>query len=516
MTDTALKTPAELGSSRHERHFATDHLLSDLKGRTVSSGVVTAVAQAIQFVLNLASIAVLARLLTPRDFGLVAMVTTIMGFLRVFKDAGLSTATVQREKITHAQVSNLFWINVAISGGVSLTLAAAAPLIAWFYREPRLVPITLALAATFVLTGSTVQHLALLNRQMRFKAIAAIQVGSMLVGVVVGIVMAWLNFGPWSLVGLNLTTAIVTFLLTWIASKWRPQIPSRRAGTWPLFRFGTNIAGGNFMYSLARGTDGLLIGRVYGSDALGLYTRGAALLTRPLEQVFSTLNMVFVPALSRLQTQPERYRRAFLEVYEAIALASFPVTALFLALARPLTIVVLGPKWENAAVIFAGFTLVALSFPLFNVASWLFATQGRGRDSLLGSIISSCVTVAAFAAGLPFGAAGVAVVYSASCLLIQLPVRYYIAGWSGPVTTADLWRAFARYVPLWIFVWGATWSIRNLVINASPIRQVGICGFAGLLAGALFISLVPSLRHKAISLLKALRELKRTGKVAII
>src|SRR5207244_2207572 len=137
-------------------------------------------------------------------------------------------------------------------------------------------------------------------------------------------------------------------------------------------------------------------------------------------------------------------------------------------------------------------------------------------DSLLGSVISSCVTVASFAAGLPFGPAGVAIVYSASCLLIQLPVRYYIAGRSGPVTTTDLWRTFVRYMPLWIFVWAATWSTRTLMVHASPIRQVGICGFAGLLAGALFIFLVPFLRHKAVSLLKALRELKRTGKVPIV
>jgi O-antigen/teichoic acid export membrane protein len=136
----------------NDHHFGTQHLLADLKARTVSSSLITMVSQGIQFALNLTSIAVLARLLSPQDFGLVAMVTTIMGFLRVFKDAGLSTATVQREGITHAQVSNLFWINVALSGAVSLLVAASAPLIAWFYREPRLVPITLALSITFILT----------------------------------------------------------------------------------------------------------------------------------------------------------------------------------------------------------------------------------------------------------------------------------------------------------------------------------------------------------------------------
>src|SRR5207237_1933354 len=158
---------------------------------------------------------ILARLLTPKDFGLFAMVTTVMAFLRVFKDAGLSTATIQREDITHGQVSNLFWINVAMSGAIGLLLAAGSPAIAWFYREPRLVPITLVLSSTFLLSGLAVQHTALLNRQMRFQAIAVVQVGSMLVGIAVGIGMAWHNYSYWSLVGGNFATVAATLLLAW-------------------------------------------------------------------------------------------------------------------------------------------------------------------------------------------------------------------------------------------------------------------------------------------------------------
>jgi O-antigen/teichoic acid export membrane protein len=162
----------------NEKHLGTDHLLSDLKGRTISGAFITVAAQGAQFVLSLTSIMVLARLLTPKDFGLFAMVTTVMGYLRVFKDAGLSTATVQREGITHAQVSNLFWINVVMSGAIGLILATCAPVVAWFYREPRLVPITLILSSTFLLSGLTIQHTALLNRQMRFKAVAFIEVNA--------------------------------------------------------------------------------------------------------------------------------------------------------------------------------------------------------------------------------------------------------------------------------------------------------------------------------------------------
>ena len=216
---------------------------------------------------------ILARLLTPREFGLVAMSWTIIGFSQVFKEAGLSTATVQREGITHAQVSNLFWVNVVLSGLISLLVAAAAPAVAWFYREPLLVEVTLALSTTILLAGLAVQHMALLNRQMRFGAIAFIQVGSVLAGVLVGVTMAWLKYGYWSLVGMNLATSMTALLLAWSASRWRPQAFARHSGTRSLLHFGANLTAGHFLYSLARGLDRLLIGRVYGAFSVGLYSR---------------------------------------------------------------------------------------------------------------------------------------------------------------------------------------------------------------------------------------------------
>lgn len=497
-----------------DKHLSTGHLLTNLRGRTVASGLITAFAQGTQLALNVLSLAVLARLLSPRDFGLMAMITSIMGFLRVFREAGLSTATVQREGITQAQVSNLFWINVAVSGAVSLALAASAPLIAWFYREPRLVGMTLALSGTFLLTGSTVQHLALLNRQMRFKVVAFIQVGALAAGITVGIVLAWLKYGPWALVAMNLTNALTAFLLTWVLSGWRPKLPRRGSGTRPLVHFGVNMAAGSFIYTLAQGTDGLLIGRTYGSDALGLYSRGAALLTRPLEQCFATLNTVFVPALSRLQTQPDRYRSAFLQAYEAIGLVSFPFTALFLALSRPLTLVILGPNWERASIIFASFTLVALYFPLYNVSSWLFATQGRGRDSLVSSTVGALVMVTAFVIGLRFGPVGVALSFSTCCLLIQLPIRYFLAGRHGPVTTRNLWMGFLRCLPVWGVVWGVTSLVRLLVLTRAPLIQVIVCAPIGLLAGAACIWLWTPSRQRAVGLFTALKDLKGLRGVA--
>src|SRR5207249_1038462 len=159
-----------------------------------------------------------------------------------------------------------------------------------------------------------------------------------------------------------------------------------------LLSFGANITVGSLMNSLARGADNLLIGRFFGAAAVGLYSRASILLMRPLQQFTVPINAVLVPVLSRVQTQPERYRRTFLRVYEAMALVSFLSTSLLLALARPLTLVVLGSKWEQAAPIFAGFTIAALCVPLAAASTWLFQTQGRGKDWLFASSLCSCIT----------------------------------------------------------------------------------------------------------------------------
>jgi O-antigen/teichoic acid export membrane protein len=491
-----------------EQHFETSHLLTNLRQRTISSGLITVAAQGAQFLLNLAYIMVLARLLAPEEFGLVAMVTTVMGFLRIFQDAGLSTATVQRREITHGQVSNLFWVNVGVGGVITLLVAVSAPGIAWFYHEPRLEGITLVLSITFLLASSTVQHVALLNRQMRFGAIAVIDTVSMLAGYLAGTGIALLGYGYWALVGANVIQLAIRFVLAWLVSGWRPQLPSRNTQTGHLLTFGANLTAGTLMLSIARGADNLLIGRFFGAAAVGLYSRASILLIRPLQQFMQPINTVVIPALSRVQTEHDRYRRAFLQVFEAIALLSFLFTGLLLALAHPLTLVVLGPKWEAAAVIFANFTIAALTYPPTSASTWLFASQGRGKDWVLASSIVSIVTLCSFLVGLPFGPAGVAISYSASCVLIQLPFVYYMAGRRGPVSVKDLWIGSLRHLPVWGVVCGTTWFARTFVLNAHSWIQLLVCTPVALLAAAAYIGISSPSRRVAANLLSIIWELK--------
>jgi O-antigen/teichoic acid export membrane protein len=496
--------------ARNQQHLATDHLLPNLRQHTISSGLITAAANGAQFFLNLAYIMVLARLLAPQEFGLVAMVMVVMDFLRIFQDMGLSTATVQRQEITHAQVSNLFWVNIAVGGAMTLLMAGSAPAIAWFYREPHLVGITLALSITFLLASSAAQHLALLNRQMRFGVIAMIDVVSMLAGYLVGIGMALWHYGYWALVGANMVLVAVKLVLAWSISRWRPRLPSRNTQTWHLLRFGANITVGTLIYSLARSVDNLLIGRFFGAAAVGLYSRGSILVLRPVQQLIQPINAVLVPALSRVQSEDDRYRRTFLQVFEVIALITFLFTGLCLALSHPLTLAVLGPKWEPAAVIVASFALAALAYPLATSFTWLFASQGRGKDWVLTNAIVSSTTVCSFLVGLPFGVAGVAISYSVSCVLLQLPFVYYIAGRQGPVSSKDLWMATLRHLPLWGVVCGTAWLARTFFIDTNPWTQLLLCTPVALLAGAAYIAISAPSRRVAMNLFSIMRDLKNS------
>ena len=426
----------------------------------------------------------------------------------VFRHAGLAIPTIQREQITQAQVSNLFWINLAVSGLCTLIVAAFAPVLAWFYHDSRLVPITLVLSLTFLIGGFRVQHLALLRRQLRFRSIAVIDVGSMAIGISIGIIMALMHFGAWSLVGLSLGTEVGSFILTGSVSRWRPDWPSRDSGVRPLLTFGAHQTAASLIFSIARGCDTLLIGRFYGAAAVGLYNRGAALVIRPLEQFLLPINSVFLPTFSRLQSQPARYRSTFMRVYEAVALVSFFFTSMLLALSHPVTLVLLGQKWERASAIFAGFAVLAISLPLANVTNWLLTSQGRGKDIFVQNSIAAFLSLASFVAGLPFGPVGVAIAFSLSGLLLRLPILYYNAGREGPVSTKDLWAGFLWHLPLWLVVFAATSCAHQWVAATRPWMQLVICLPIGAAVGIAFISFSRPQRRVVSDLWQTVNELR--------
>jgi PST family polysaccharide transporter len=476
----------------------TDHLLHNIGKRAVSGGFVTVGAQAAKFVLNLVAAMILARLLSPKEFGLVGMVLGITGLVALFKELGLSTATVQRDIITQQQVSNLFWVNVSFSGILTVICFGLAPLIAKFYHDPRVAGIMMALSLSFLLSGSTVQHLALLNRLMRFRAIAIIEVVSMLFGFTAACCLAKLGFGYWALVAQQLVDAATSLVLTWSTSRWRPSMPSRNSGVRPMLNFGVHLTIADFIGLLMVNSDNILIGRFFGAEPLGLYTRANVLLIRPLRQILIPINSVLTPVLSRLQSDVERYRRTFIHTYETLALVTFSFAAMCLALASPLVLVILGPKWKEVIPLFSAFAVVAVPWPLTEAATWLFQSQGRGREQLYNHAWVGAVTLASYVIGLHWGTLGLVVTVAITTIAIRLPIVYYFAGRRGPVATQDLWMVFFSHLPCWGCVYLTTILANMMVKDAAPIVQLLVCAPIGLGAGAVLMLMFRRPRQSAL------------------
>lgn len=423
--------------------FSTAHLMGDLKGRSVRGGAVTLAAQGAKFALQLGSTAVLARLLTPADFGLIAMVTAVTGFVAMFKDAGLSMATVQRESITHEQISTLFWINVALSASLMAVTAALAPAISWFYGEPRLTGITLVLAGSFLFGGLTVQHQALLQRQMRFPTLSGISVTIQLAGIVSAIAAASAGWGYWSLVVMTVVQSAANAALVWISSGWIPGPPRRGAGIRPMLKFGGNLTAASLLVYLRRNADNVLIGAVWGSSALGLYAKAYHLLLLPVRQVNQPISAVAIPTLCRLYNEPVAYRRYYRRFLEAITCIGLPLV-LFAGLESRRAIgLLLGPQWLDAAIIFEALSPAAL-VSVWNVAGGVvYISSGRASRQLMANLYCSIIVVASLFLALPYGVIAVAAACSASmCFCFPFVVAYAYRG--TPLSSQDFFQSVWR------------------------------------------------------------------------
>ncbi|NJR44760.1 MAG: lipopolysaccharide biosynthesis protein [Hyellaceae cyanobacterium CSU_1_1] len=406
-------------------YFDTNHLEENLKRRSVRGGAVTIAAQASKFVLKLGSTAVLARLLVPEDYGLIGMATVIVGFVEYFKDLGLSAATIQQAKINHQQVSTLFWINVVIGCLVALVVALFAPAVALIYQEPRLRAITLCLAISFVFSGLTVQHQALLQRQMEFSSLAKIEIIAMINGIVGSIISAYYGAGYWSLVILQLFTVVSNAIGVWLFCRWRPGLPSRNANIGSMLNFGRDLTGFNIINYFSRNLDNFLIGRVWGAQQLGLYAKAYQLVLLPINQINVPVDRVALPALSRLQNDPERYQKYYGRALLAITFLGMPLVMFLCVSADKVILLLLGKEWLKAIPIFQ-FLIPAAFIGTFNLATgWVYQSLNRNDRQLRWGIFSSVLNVIIFVVAIKWGALGIAAAYGLSRIIIVIPAIVY-------------------------------------------------------------------------------------------
>jgi PST family polysaccharide transporter len=478
----------------NDKYFGTDHLRVNLGGRTVRGGAVAITTQALKFIITIGATSVLARLLTPQDYGLIGMVAFVTAFVSLYKDLGLGAATIQRPEISFDQISTLFWINVSLSLAVCLFTVAISPLVSWFYGEPRLTSITIITAVGFIISGLAVQHEALLRRQMRYFALAAISLISLIVGYVVAILMARRGFNYWALVGSQLAVVSTGTVITWIVCRWRPGMPKKDTGVRSMLKFGGNFTGFSTINFFSRNLDNLLIGRVWGAQQLGLYNRAYQLMMLPIDQINEPISSVAIPSLSRLTNSDEDYRRAYLRMLEKVSLLTMPAVALMIVTSDWIVAIVLGPQWREVGLLLVILGVIGMVQPIANTTGWLFITQGRTKEMFRLAMVGGPITIVSIIAGLPWGAVGVATSYVTGQLLM-INVLYWYVGRRGPVRTIDFYRTVAPIAAASLSSLFVCVGVRYWLHPSNPLGGIVICTTITVLTTILVLALIPAGRN---------------------
>lgn len=455
----------------------------------------TLLAQAVRVALQLASVTLLARLLTPEDFGLVAMVTAVLGVAEILRDSGLSSAAIQARHLSRDEQTNLFWLNTTLGAGCALLALLAAPLVVSAYGDARLGPIVEVLAVVFLLNGVATQFRADLARSLRFTALAVSDVAAQAAGVVVALVLAAAGWGVLALVMQQVTTAVVACATNAVNADFRPGLPRRGVPLGRFVRFGGGLLATRTISYATQNIDNVALGLVAGAGPLGLYSRAYQLLMAPLAQINTPLSRVAVPLLSRAYSTPRDYQRYLARAQLAGCYLTATVFAVAAGLSQPLVLVLFGSGWERVAPIFAVLAVGGIFRAVQQLAYWMYVSSGRTGRQLQLYLVVQPVMVACILAGLPWGAVGVAAGHSVGYALFWATSLRH-AGRAASTPVGELYRNALRALALVAVPAGLAAALANLV-DAPPVPQVALgLLFAAAYAGAVGL-LVPSVRADA-------------------
>ncbi|MGJ7442265.1 lipopolysaccharide biosynthesis protein [Aquipuribacter sp. MA13-6] len=460
--------------------------------------------QGLSYALRLASIPILARLLTPDDYGLVAIVTAITGLVTVVGTLGISEAVIQRKTINHAQSSTLFWLNVLFGIVLMLLAMAFAPLIALAFDRDELLLITVVSATSFAVAGLGVQHQALLMRRLMHRQVALRQLISVVAGIVASVIAALVGAGYWSLIIQVLVQTAVGVLLSWTAMPWRPGLPHRRTGIGSMLKFGGGVSSFHLINYVGRNSDAVIIGAFLGAPQVGIYSRAYNLLNAPLEQVLQPVANVMRPTMGALWGDDERYRRYYLTVLSGIAYVCMPLVLVLVVLAEAVVAIMLGPQWSESVEVFRWLSVAGLFTVVGYTNGWLYATSDRAWQWARWALFSRPVVIAGYFVGLPWGLVGIAMTQAAISLVLA-PLGLYLAGRGTPVRLRDIVKAVARPFVLAVLMAGAALGVAIPLADAGSavVLLVGLPVSGGV--GLLVVGVWPGMRRDVQGMVRTLR-----------
>jgi|MTBAKMStandDraft_1061839.scaffolds.fasta_scaffold05970_4 O-antigen/teichoic acid export membrane protein len=439
---------------RYAHLFDTHNINKEVKQKSVKAGLANLISQGSSLAITLVRAAILARLLSPEDYGVYTMVVVVISFAVIFKDLGLSTATIREKEITHAQVSNLFWINTLLGLFSMIVVIALSPGIVWFYDDSRLAPVALVLSVAFLFGGLTVQHQALLRRQMQFGRIAVISIFANISSSVLGILIAWFLHNYWALIWMELSRNLFLMIGFWCCIKWRPGLPSRHAGTKKFLKIGLDVAGLNAFSTITRDLDKIIAGRIAQASLLGLYSKGNQLPNLISGQFRMAFFSVALPALSSLQNERVRFSQYYYDFLNMISWVTMPLSVFFFIFADEIIHIYFGPKWVGAVFFMKIFAIHSFLMPAITTLDQIPLVLGESRRYLAAGIIRSVGVIFCVTAGAVFhGVAGIAIGVAFANLFTFIPFSM-ICIKNSPISIKDYFRTLSTPLATSMFVGG--------------------------------------------------------------
>lgn len=387
-------------------------MVDDLKSKAIVGAKWLAFAQIGSQVLKFIVASILARLLSPGDFGLIGIILIFSGFADIFNDMGFAAALIQKRDVNERHFSSVFWLNIFSAALLMALLIIGAPLIAQLFDQPKLTSLARLLSINFLVGSVVIVMRAKITREIDYRWLSIIEVFCAATSGGLGIALALLGYGVYALIAQSLSMTACLTLLIWWSSDWRPKWLFDWSAIRELIGFSMGVVGGNMLNYCIRNADNLLIAKFLGSTELGLYSRAYTIMLLPLSQVSSVLSRIMFPALASIRGDKARCRKIFLAAISAIALFTFPAMLGLLVVAEDFVLIIFGSKWAGMIPVLRVLCIVGMLQSINGTVGWIYNSQGRSDMQFRWILFGGILSLAAFAIGIQWGIFGVATAYA--------------------------------------------------------------------------------------------------------
>lgn len=462
--------------------------------RAVRGAVVTLAGQAAKIVVQMASVVILARLLEPQDYGLLVMVTAVIGITDVFRDFGLSSAAIQAPTLSRDEQINLFWVNTGLGAILTAVSWLAAPLLAGFYGRPELVQITYAMAFMFLINGLATQYRADLSRRMKFRSVVFADILSAVTGLILAVVLASGGVGVWALVAQQLSQVGCALVILVAMAGWLPSWYRRGVSIRAFLGFGWRLAGSQLVNYVGNNIDTVMLGLRVGAEPLGIYNRSYQLIMQPLGQIRGPLNTVAVPILSRIQSDDKRFHAFVARGQIAIGYSLVALLAFVAGTAGPIVNLFLGSRWLEATDVLRFLAVAGGVTTLSYVGYWVYVTKGLVGHLLNYTFISTGIRVTCVLIGVQYGLIGVAAAMAAAPM-IAWPLSFWWLSRRASIPVRRLWLGGLRIMIFCAVILGGCLAVEFSTTGFPDLVRLLLGALTAVAAGALLVAAIPMYRR---------------------